>query len=119
MARGDEALIEEAFVRYLQSEGWNVRRQVDFLDVRADRGGEVLCAEVKGRTGSNMNLDLDTMFGQLLRRMSSRDCRYAVVIPDEAIPGVSRVPRWVRDALRIEIYAVTLPDGTVARITDI
>ena len=118
MAKGDERLIEDAFVRYLERGGWKVHRQVDFLDVRAERNGEVLCAEVKGRTGQSQNLDLDTVFGQLLRRMTSPEFRYAVVVPDEAVNGVARVPAWVRDALGIEVYSVRLPEGDVTRVTD-
>ncbi len=119
MVKGDERLVEDAFVAYLEAEGWSVQRQVHFLDVYAKRGNEELLAEVKGLTGASMNLDIDTMFGQLLRRMTSKEATYAVVVPSEALRGVSRVPQWVRDALRIAVYEVHLPDRAVTRRTDI
>lgn len=120
MAKGDELKVEDAFVRYLEDDGWTVRRHTgaDYLDVRAERRGEVLCAEVKGHTGVNTNLDLDTMFGQILRRMTSRDHIYAVVVPSEAVGGVKRVEKWVRDALRIVVYEVDLSTCRVTRRED-
>ena len=32
--------------------------------------------------------------------------RYAVVVPDEALPKAQRVPAWVRARLRVDLYAV-------------
>lgn len=119
MAKGDERRVEDAFVAYLEREGWTIQRQAAFCDVHATRGNDELFAEVKGHTGNSMNLDLDTMFGQLLRRMASKDARYAVVVPSEAVAGVARVPSWVRDALRIVVYEVRLDDGSVVRRSDV
>ena len=45
-----------------------VRREVNFVDVYAERGDERLYAEAKGPTTSP-GLDVDTLYGQLLRRM--------------------------------------------------
>lgn len=41
---------------------------MDFLDIYAERGQERLYAEAKGRT-SEIGLDVDILYGQLLRRM--------------------------------------------------
>ncbi len=119
MVKGDEERVEDLFVAFLQREGWSVKRQVDFLDVYAERDGEELRAEVKGLIGSSMNLDVDTMFGQLLRHMAIRESRYAVVVPTEALRGVARVPRWVRDALGIEVFEVKLAAGDVVPRVDL
>lgn len=115
MAPGDEALIETAFVRFLEADGWTVRRQVGGPDVEATRGNEVLRAEVKGRTGANTGLDLDTMYGQLLRRMQDDGATYAVVVPKEAGMAVRRVSRRIRDLLHIAVFKVDLETGNVAR----
>lgn len=115
MAPGDEALIETAFVRFLEADGWTVHRQVGGLDVEATRGNEVLRAEVKGRTGANTGLDLDTMYGQLLRRIQDDDATYAVVVPKEAGMAVRRVSRRIRDLLHIAVFKVDLETGNVAR----
>ena len=48
--RGDEARVVEAFSAYLSSEGWQVEREVDFVDVRATRDRATLYAEAKGRS---------------------------------------------------------------------
>lgn len=66
--RGDERRIVEAFCSWLVGEGWTVRREVDFVDVAAERGDERLYAEAKGRTLAP-STDIDTLSGQLLRRM--------------------------------------------------
>ncbi|MGH3974502.1 MAG: hypothetical protein ACRDS9_14420 [Pseudonocardiaceae bacterium] len=52
-------------------------------------------AEAKGRT-SAPGLDVDTAYGQLLRRMPEEDepaTRYAIVVPTEAQRTAERVPR--------------------------
>ena len=105
--RGDEERVVAAFVAWLEQHGWTVWRDVDFVDVRADRAGEKLYAEAKGRTAA-IGLDADTMYGQLLRRMKDPDsnARYAIVVPTMALSAALRVPGWVRDRLHIDVYEV-------------
>jgi hypothetical protein len=66
------------------------RREVEFVDMTATRDGETLYAEAKGRT-SSVGLDVDTMYGLLLRRMrdESGAARYAVVVSSEAVTAAS------------------------------
>ncbi|WP_123378944.1 hypothetical protein [Pseudokineococcus lusitanus] len=96
-----------AFCAWLTEQGWTVTREVDFFDVLAERPGQRLVAEVKGRTAST-GLDVDTMFGQLLRRMGDADdhTRYAAVVPINALSAVQRVSGHVRDLLRIDVFTV-------------
>jgi hypothetical protein len=112
--RGDEARIEQAFAKWLEADGWTVQRQVAFLDLVAERGAERMVAEVKGRTAA-IGLDVDTSFGQLLRRMPEEDdnTRYALVVPTEARAAALRVSARIRAALRLRFYVVD-EDGTVA-----
>jgi len=112
--RGDEARVVAAFVRHLEAEGWNVRTEVDHVDVVAMRSGHTLYAEAKGRT-SSVGLDIDTMFGQILRRMpldDQEDNSFAVVVPREAVNAVKRVPERIRRLLRLSIFSVD-SDGCV------
>jgi hypothetical protein len=112
--RGDEERLIVAFCSWLEQSGWtNIRREVEFVDIVAERRGQTLYAEAKGRT-SSPGLDVDTMYGQLLRRMRRpEDCaQYAVVVPIAAAQAAQRVPEWVRDRLNIRIYAVE-PGGQV------
>lgn len=95
-----------AFCSWLESEGWSVEREVTFVDVLAKRDGVRLLCEAKGRTTSP-GLDVDTMYGQLLRRMTTdKSDRYAVVIPSSAVGAALRVPEHVRELLRIDVYTV-------------
>jgi hypothetical protein len=109
--RGDEARVEEAFRSWLAREGWEVGDpppELQFLDVLARRGDRLLYAEVKGRTAA-IGIDVDTAYGQLLRRMPAFEderVRYALVVPDRAEAAALRVPRRARDVLRIAIYVV-------------
>jgi hypothetical protein len=48
--RGDEERVVAAYARWLEGQGWVVRREVDFVDVYAERGDDKLYAEAKGRT---------------------------------------------------------------------
>ena len=112
--RGDEERVIVAFCAWLESEGWTVQREVAFLDIHAERDGQRLFAEAKGKT-SSPGLDVDTMYGQLLRRMYGADynVRYAVVVPEATVKAAARVPAWVRERLRIDVYGVD-HDGNVS-----
>jgi hypothetical protein len=105
--RGDEKRVIDAYVSWLIRNDWTVQREVNFTDVYAERGDERLYAEAKGRTTSP-GLDVDTLYGQLLRRMSNPEpgARYAVVVPTSALSAALRVPAWVRDRLSVDIYEV-------------
>ena len=104
----------QAFVAWLESDGWAVELEVDFCDVVARRGGETLFAEAKGETAA-IGTDVDTMYGQILQRMpiaEDESYRFAVVVPTRARDAAARVPRRTRELLRISVYEVTA-DGQV------
>jgi hypothetical protein len=109
--RGDEASVVDAFLRMARwSRVTSVEREIAHVDVVAARGDEKLFAEAKGRTGASMGLDVDTMYGQLLRRMPPEEvghADFAVVVPDAARVSVQRVPERVRRILRSHIYLVS------------
>lgn len=111
--RGDEARVVDAFCTYLHSEGWNVEREVECVDVKATKGPLTLYAEAKGRTEA-MGLDVDTLYGQLLRRVpeEAEDSLLGVVVPERAVDAALRVPEWIRERLRVHIWAVS-DDGRV------
>lgn len=107
--RGDEARVIAAFVAWLVAEGWSVEQEVGFCDVVARRDGVTLFAEAKGETAA-IGLDIDTMYGQILRRMpleGDESFRFAVVVPTRAKAAALRVPKRTRDALRISVFEVT------------
>ena len=92
------------------------------MDVVAHRGNETIYAEVKGRTNNRPGAGLDTLYGQLLRRMPAEEVgdpntRFAGRDPDRCGSGRPPVPRRVRDVLRIDVYAVS-DDGQVDRLAD-
>ncbi|MFP3712567.1 hypothetical protein [Puerhibacterium sp. TATVAM-FAB25] len=77
------------------------------------RGVERIVAEVKGYT-TRPGLDVDTLYGQLLRRMASRDeeTRFAAVVPPSMAAAATRVPWVIRDLLSVDL-ALVADDGTV------
>jgi hypothetical protein len=104
----DEARVIAAFKEYLEADGWQVALPSgqEYTDILARRGDELLAAEAKGRT-SAPGLDADTMYGQLLRRMTHpAGTRYAVVGPSQFVWHILRVPGHVRNRLGIEVYQV-------------
>ena len=115
--KGDEERVIQAFCVFMHAQGWTTKREVDFVDVVAEKDGQRIFAEAKGRTTA-IGLDVDTMFGQLLRRMPQErpgpGTRFAVVVPAEASAAVERVPRWLRNELGIDLYVVD-QDGSVAK----
>lgn len=114
---GDEARVVEAFCAWLEARGWSVEREQAFVDVLATRGADRIFAEAKGRTTSP-GLDVDTLYGQLLRRLPGdavgRDV-FAVVVPDVAVRFAERVPAEVRAALNIHVYGVA-ENGAVSYV---
>ena len=115
-------VVVPAFRQWLEAQGWETETETEFVDVVAHRGNETIYAEVKGRTNSRPGAGLDTLYGQLLRRMPAEEVgdpntRFAVVVPAGAEAAALRVPKRVRDVLRIDVYAVS-DDGQVERLAD-
>lgn len=113
---GDEQRVVDAFCRHLEAEGWT-NREVDLCDVVAQRDTEVMYAEAKGRTKA-IGLDVDTLYGQLLRRMpitEDSSSRFAAVVPSTAVDAAIRVPPRVREMLRIGVYEVD-DNGDVTKV---
>lgn len=115
MNNGKEADVVADFAAWLAEGGWQVDTEPGWADVVAVRGAEHLVGEAKGVT-SSPGLDVDTLYGQLLRRMTVPDStiRYAVIVPPRALNAALRVPQPVREHLRIEVYTVD-EHGTVTR----
>lgn len=111
----DEARIVRVFSEWLEADGWRVETEKDYIDLVAERGEEKILAEVKGRTANRPGGGVDSLYGQLLRRMPPKEVgeettRFAVVVPTNAKAAAPRVPKRVRSALRIDIYTVSDDD---------
>lgn len=105
---GDEQRLIDAFVRYLEGQDWSVSREVEFCDLVAEREGVRLFVEAKGHTAA-IGTDVDTMYGQILRRMPLAEdpaARFAVVVPTRAEQAALRVSPRVRALLTIEVFVV-------------
>lgn len=115
MGRGSEAPVERAFKRWLEETGWTLIDEAgSWADVIAQRGDERLIGEVKGYTAGNTGLDIDTMFGQLLRRMKpGAATTWAVIVPSRSLTAVLRVPIEIRSALGIRVFEVRESDEVV------
>ncbi|MET8433682.1 hypothetical protein ABZV61_12900 [Streptomyces sp900116325] len=109
MPRGDEGRVQAAFEQWLAKSGWTLRAKPERGDVDVDAvhpDGRRLLAEVKGET-SAPGLDIDTAYGQLLRRMTSEEnTTYAVVVSERGVTAALRVPQYVRHLLAVTVYAV-------------
>jgi hypothetical protein len=111
-------VVVPAFQLWLEAQGWETETEAEFVDVVARRGNETIYAEVKGRTKGRPGAGLDTLYGQLLRRMPAEEdpnTTFAVVVPTGSEAAALRVPRRIRDSLRIDIYTVS-DDGQVERL---
>ena len=113
--RGSEAPVEAAFKRWLSETGWRIVDEIgSWADVIAERGDERLIGEVKGHTGGSTGLDIDTMFGQLLRRMTpGAATTWAVIVPTRSLTAVLRVPIDVRRQLAIRVFEVRDDDAVI------
>jgi hypothetical protein len=115
VGRGSEEPVERAFKAWLVATGWQLITDAgSWADVIAERGDERLIGEVKGYTAGNTGLDVDTMFGQLLRRMEpGAATTWGVVVPTLSLSKVLRVPIDVRRALGIKVFEVKDDDEVV------
>jgi hypothetical protein len=105
-------VVVPAFRRWLEAQGWTTETEKGYVDVVAHRGSETIYAEVKGRTKGRPGAGLDSLYGQLLRRMPAKESgdsspRFAVVVPTGSEVAALRVPSRVRDLLRIDVYVVS------------
>lgn len=106
-----ESEVLARFITHLERAGWDVPPTPwgdhPDVDARHPATGARLVAEVKGHTAAP-GLDVDTGFGQLLRRMrdDSPSTRYAIVVPESLQAKVERVPPRVLDALTVEVWLV-------------
>jgi hypothetical protein len=104
--------VVDHFRRWLETDGWQVDLEVAWVDITATRDDQTLVAEAKGTTTS-AGLDVDTAYGQLLRRMHDDDSTaYALVVPRGAVRAALRVPEHVLVKLSTSIFSVD-DDGTV------
>jgi hypothetical protein len=95
-------------VAHLRERNWDVSTQnPDFTDVIARRGVERLVIEVKGHT-SSPGTDVDTAYGQLLRRMTdeNHEATFVLAVPESLRVAAERVPARVRRQLGIEVWLV-------------
>jgi glutamate mutase epsilon subunit len=82
------------------------------VDITATRDDYTLVAEAKG-TMTSAGLDVDTAYGQLLRRMPDDDSTaYAIVVPRGAVRAALRMAEHVLAKLSISVFSVE-DDGTV------
>jgi hypothetical protein len=85
----------DAYASWLERGGWTVQREVNFADIYAEREDERLYAEAKGRTTSP-GLDVDTLYGQLLRRSLMWSAARSAAGRSSPFPGeppLTRAPR--------------------------
>jgi hypothetical protein len=111
--RGDEQRIVDAFAAWLEARRWRSSRGRLLRPPRHSRQRDPLYVEAKGRTKA-IGLDVDTLYGQLLRRMPIAEdptARFAVVVPSEGAKAARRVPERIRQLLRIDLYEVDAKDA--------
>lgn len=112
---GSEATVVEVFTTWLVGQGWEcaeLPRYGDRPDIDArHRDGRRLIVEAKGFT-RDAGADLDTGYGQLLRRMKGEpDTAYALVVAGSVLRFAQRVPSEVRNKLGISLYTVDASGG--------
>jgi hypothetical protein len=107
---GSEATVIEVFSTWLAERGWEcapLPPHGDHPDIDARHpDGRRLVVEAKGFS-RDAGADLDTGYGQLLRRMKGEPATtYALVVAGTVVRFAQRVPSDVRSSLGIALYAV-------------
>ncbi len=106
--RGDETRVVEAFCKHLQNDGWDVQREVQFVDVMATRGRRPSTQRPRvERPRSAWMLTPSTGSSCAACRTKPRvPSLGVVVVPESAVPAALRVPEWIRTKLGVHIWAV-------------
>lgn len=107
---GSEATVVAVFSAWLVEQGWECKARPaygDHPDIDARHpDGRRLVAEAKGFT-RDAGADLDSGYGQLLRRMKDEPATtYALVVAGTIVRFAQRVPSEVRSKLGISLYTV-------------
>jgi hypothetical protein len=78
-----------------------------------DRAGVRWIIEAKGET-ADVGLDFRTGLGQLVQSMGDQDAVYGLAVPDTQrfANQMARVPKWVRQRLRLH-WLIVAADGRV------
>lgn len=100
-----ETYVEASVTGWLFSQGFEIikNRPIDVFATKADGDLlEVWHIECKGLTSQN-TVDFCTGIGQLLKRMSSQETRYAIALPDLPVfrKQVAQFAPWVCSALNL------------------
>jgi hypothetical protein len=107
---GAEATVIEVFSTWLVEQGWECAElpphgDYPAIDARHPDGRRLIVA-AKGFT-RDAGTDLDTGYGQLLRRMKGEPATtYALVVAGTVVRFAQRVPSEVRSRLGIALYTV-------------
>ena len=107
---GSETTVIEVFSAWLAEQGWECAQlpaHGDHPDIDARHpDGRRLIVEAKGFS-RDAGADLDTGYGQLLRRMKGEPATtYALVVAGTVVRFAQRVPSDVRSRLGIALYTV-------------
>jgi hypothetical protein len=107
---GSEATVVEVFSGWLVEQGWECQERPKYGDhpdiVARHPDGRRLIVEAKGFT-RDAGSDVDTGYGQLLRRMKGEPATaYALVVAGTIVRFAQRVPAEVRSRLGIALYTV-------------
>jgi hypothetical protein len=92
--RGDETRVVDAFCAWLERDGWIVHREIDFIDVAAERGDERFYGETKGRRPLQdwiSTLPTASSFGAcFLKRSAKRASASSCQVPHAQQPYLCR-----------------------------
>ncbi len=115
----NEGFVVESVADYFSSLGYRIafaqnNFEADLIAVNEEDRSDYWTIEAKGHTAS-ITTDHNTALGQILKRMTDRNKKYAIAVPQtsQMVKECRKVPQWLKQSIGLHFIFVN-EDGQIS-----